>query len=352
MDVVERLIELCGHLCVTGREGPLADALQERYADHAVERIGDSLVIGAPDGERPLVLLVGHLDVVPPTEEDEEPRLEERADGTVVVGRGSSDMKGGIAVAETLFADADLRNGSPYAAVLVLYAGEEGPAEANELGAVLAGVPWLSDAELAIVLEPTDLEIQAGCLGGLHAELTFQGQAAHSARPWHGENALTKAGALLAELHDLPPRAVDVDGMVFHDVLTATQAATDNARNVIPGTFVVNVNYRFAPDRTLDEAEGELRRWVDGRADLRIVDRAPPAPPQLDAPLVSTFVRSVSAPLAAKQAWTDVARLVAAGVPSVNFGPGLTGQAHQAGEFVPVANLEASRDQLRRFLRG
>lgn len=353
MDVVERLIELCGHLCVTGHEAPIADSLQEHYADHPVERIGDSLVIGAPDDDdRPLVLLVGHLDVVPPTEQDEEPRLEERPDGTVVVGRGTSDMKGGIAVAETLFADEELRRSSPYATAMVLYAGEEGPAEANELGAVLAGVPWLAGAELAVVLEPTDLEIQAGCLGGLHALLTFRGQASHSARPWHGENALTRAGALLVELHDLQPSAVDVDGMVFHDVLTATQASTDNARNVIPGSFVVNVNYRFAPDRTLDEAERELLEWVDGRADVEIVDRAPPAPPQLDAALVSRFVGSVSAPLAAKQAWTDVARLVAAGVPSVNFGPGLTSQAHQAGEFVPVGNLEAARDQLRRFLAG
>lgn len=350
MDVVERLLELCGHLCVTGREAPIADALQEHYADHPVERIGDSLVVGAPGGDRPLVLLVGHLDVVPPTELDEEPRVEERPDGAVVVGRGASDMKGGIAVAEVLFADGDLRRSSPYDTALVLYAGEEGPADANELGAVLAGVPWLADAELAVVLEPTDLEVQAGCLGGLHAQLTFHGRAAHSARPWHGENALTKAGALLAELHARQPVAVDVDGMVFHDVLTATQASTDNARNVIPGGFVVNVNYRFAPDRSLDEAERELLAWIDGRADVEIVDRAPPAPPQLDAPLVSRFVQSVALPLAAKQAWTDVARLVAAGVPSVNFGPGLTGQAHQAGEFVPVSNLESARDQLARFL--
>lgn len=350
MDVVERLLELCGHLCVTGREAPITDALQEHYLDHPVERIGDSLVVGAPGGDRPLVLLVGHLDVVPPTEQDEEPRVEERPDGTVIVGRGTSDMKGGIAVAEVLFADADLRTSSPYGVALVLYAGEEGPAEANELGAVLAGVPWLADAQLAVVLEPTDLEVQAGCLGGLHAQLTFRGRAAHSARPWHGENALTKAGAVLAELHGRHPVAVDVDGMVFHDVLTATQASTDNARNVIPGGFVVNVNYRFAPDRTLDEAERELLAWVDGRADVEIVDRAPPAPPQLDAPLVSRFVETVSAPLTAKQAWTDVARLVAAGVPSVNFGPGLTGQAHQAGEFVPVSNLETARDQLARFL--
>ena len=350
VDVVERLLELCGHLCVTGHEAPIADALQEHYADHPIERIGDSLVVGAPGGDRPLVLLVGHLDVVPPTELDEEPRIEERSDGDVVVGRGTSDMKGGVAVAEVLFADEALRTSSPYATALVLYAGEEGPAEANELGAVLAGVPWLTDAELAIVLEPTDLEIQAGCLGGLHAQLTFQGRAAHSARPWHGENALTKAGALLTELHGRDPVEVTVDGMAFHDVLTATQATTDNARNVIPERFVVNVNYRFAPDRTLEEAEAQLLGWVDGRAEVEIVDRAPPAPPQLGAPLVSRFVGSVQAPLGAKQAWTDVARLVSAGVPALNFGPGLTGQAHQAGEFVPVANLRTAVEQLRRFL--
>ncbi|MDP9022880.1 MAG: succinyl-diaminopimelate desuccinylase [Actinomycetota bacterium] len=350
LDLPGRLVELCAQLSVTGHEAPLTDALEERYASVAtIHRVGDSLVVGGSGG-RPLILLVGHLDVVPPTEEDAEARVEDRGDGAVVVGRGASDMKGGIAVAEALFADEALRARSPYDLALVLYAGEEGPEEANELGSVLAALPWLSDASLAIVLEPTDLEVQVGCLGGLHAELSIVGRPAHSARPWLGDNALTKAAPLLADLHDPAPRDVEVDGIAFRDVLTATQAWTDNARNVIPGRFTINVNYRFAPDRTLDEAEAELRRWVADRAEVTIVDRAPPAPPGLDAPLVRGLVEAVDAPVTGKQAWTDVARFAAAGVPAVNYGPGITSQAHRAGEYVPVTNLEHVHTRLRSFL--
>lgn len=348
-DLGGRLVELCAQLSVTGREAALADALERRFAGQPLRRVGDSLVVGAP-GERPLVALVGHLDVVPPTDADAQPRVEERPGGPVVVGRGASDMKGGVVVAEALFTDDALRTGSPYELVLVLYAGEEGPAEANELGAVLAAVDWLTSAQLAVVLEPTDLEIHLGCLGSIHAELRFRGRQTHSARPWHGENALTKAGALLAELHERAPVQVDVDGVRFRDVLTATQAWTRNPRNVVPGEFVVNVNYRFAPDRTLTEAERELRAWVDRRAEVKVVDRAPPAAPRLDAPLVGALIDHLGAPVAAKQAWTDVARFAALGVPAVNYGPGLTSQAHRAGEWVPVANLREVHARLRAFL--
>ncbi|HEX2029027.1 MAG TPA: succinyl-diaminopimelate desuccinylase [Nitriliruptorales bacterium] len=348
-DLGGRLVELCAPLSVTGREAELADALQLRFAGHPVRRVGDSLVVGAPS-ERPLVALVGHLDVVPPTEADAQPRVEQRREGPVVVGRGASDMKGGLVVAEALFIDAPLRASSPYELVLVLYAGEEGPADANELGAVLAAVDWLTSAQLAVVLEPTDLEVHLGCLGSIHAELRFTGRQTHSARPWHGQNALTRAGALLAELHELQPVEVDVDGVRFRNVLTATQARTRNARNVVPGEFIVNVNYRFAPDRTLAEAEDELRAWVDRRAEVSVVDRAPAAAPRLDAPLVGALIDHLGAPVAAKQAWTDVARFAAHGVPAVNYGPGLTSQAHQEGEWVPIANLLEVHARLRRFL--
>lgn len=349
LDVGARLVELCGYLSVTGQEAAIADALAVEYAGEPLLRVGDSLVIGRPD-DRPLVLLVGHLDVVPPTTADERSRVEQGPDGPIVVGRGTSDMKGGIAVAEVLFRDGELRTRSPYAMVLVLYAGEEGPEEGNQLAHVLNAVPWLTAAELAVVLEATDLEVHLGCLGGLHALLTFVGQQAHSARPWHGDNALTKSGALLTELHSRPPVEVDVDGIRYRDVLTATQAWTDNARNLVPGRFVVNLNYRFAPDRDLEDAEAELRAWVGDRAEIEIIDRSPPAPPHVAAPGVAAFTAAVTAPIAAKQAWTDVARFAAVGVPALNYGPGLVGQSHQAGEYVPIANLHVAIDRLRRFL--
>lgn len=331
---------------VTGDEAAMADHVVATHGHDTTTRVGNSVVVGAPD-DRPTVALVGHLDTVPPTDADRDPRV----DGDRVVGRGASDMKGGNAVAEQLLLDTP--TDGPYNVVLVLYAAEEGPDEHNELRQVLAEVPWLHDTALAVILEPTDLEVQAGCLGGLHALLQFEGVAAHSARPWNGENALTKAGDLLAELHRLDPVDVEIDGVLYRDVWTATQASTENARNVVPDRFVVNLNYRFAPSRDLETAEAELLALVADRAEVEIVDRAPPAPPRTGDPLVARFVEVVGdGQVTAKQAWTDVARFAQVGVPAVNYGPGLTGEAHRSGESIPVANLVTAYDRLATFLRG
>ncbi len=366
-DLVERLLEHVGHLCVTGEEGPIAEAVSARYEalGERIVRVGNSLVVGAPapGSPRPLVLLVGHLDVVPPTEDDREAKVEVQDDAPVVVGRGTSDMKAGNVVAMRAFEDTDLRASSPYDLALVLYAGEEGAAETNELRSVLAKVPWLTDASLAIVLEPTDGQVQLGCLGGLHALLTFRGQQAHSARPWHGRNALTLAGPFLAELDRDHLVDVEVDGVIYRDVWSATQAwtaglgpeatpTTAPVRNVIPGTFNVNLNLRFAPSRGLEAAEAELRAFVGDAAEVDIVDRVPGAPPRLDHPVVRRFVDAVDAPVAGKQAWTDVARFAEIDVPALNYGPGLTAQAHQRGEYVPVDALVDADVALRRFLLG
>lgn len=350
-DPVKRTVELCRQLSVTGSEAALATSLADRYRDagEAVVRVGDSVIVGAPD-DRPLVLLVGHIDVVPPTDADRDPRRAEQDGIEVVVGRGTSDMKSGVAVAETLFADDALRGTSPYGMALVLYAREEGPADDNELAAVLDEVGWLSEAALAVVLEPTDLRVELGCTGSLQVELTFRGRQAHSARPWTGENALTKAAPTLVELERREPVDVSVDGVTYRDVFTPTQAWTDNPKNVAPGRFVLNVNLRFAPSRGLDDAEEELRAWVGDRAGIDIVDRAPPAPPFRGEPLVDRLVEVVGAEVGGKQGWTDVARFAQVGVPALNYGPGLSSQAHQEGEFVPVANITTAVERLRRFL--
>lgn len=364
-DLVARLLEHCSYVCTTGDEGPIADAMQARYTDlgEVVTRVAHSLVVDGRRGDpaRPLVLLVGHLDVVPPTDADIEPRTDTIDGRAAVVARGASDMKAGNVVAMAAFEDRALREASPYDLALVLYAGEEGPASGNELALVLDEVPWLREAALAVVLEPTDGEVQLGCLGGLHAVVTFTGRQAHSARPWQGRNALTMAGEFLAELDRDHVRDVDVDGIVFKDVWSATQAwtaglgpgpraATSPVRNVVPGEFMVNLNFRFAPSRDLDAAEAELRERVGDRASVEIVDRSPPAPPRLSEPVVQSFVDRVAAPVAGKQAWTDVARFAEVGVPALNYGPGLTAQAHQRGEYVFVDDLVAADAQLRAFL--
>jgi len=369
-DLVTRLLAQCRQPSVTGSETALADALERHHRDlgESVTRVGDSLVIGAPDPARPTVLLVGHLDTVPPTEADVEPREARLEDGTpIVIGRGTSDMKSGNVVAMHLMEDRALRDASPWSLALLLYAGEEGPADGNELRTVLDAVPWLTDAVLAVVLEPTDGQVELGCLGGLHARVTFHGAAAHSARPWQGRNALSAAGALLAGLEARGPVTRIVDGIDFRDVLVATQAWTGGLgpdgpgrapMNVIPDRFTINVNLRFAPSRDLVTAEQELRDEIAALAggtaafDLEVVDRAPPAPPGRNHPVVSAFIEAVGATIAGKQAWTDVARFTERGVPALNFGPGATTQAHQRGEWIAVEAMVDARRRLARFLAG
>jgi len=369
-DLVARLVAQCAQPSVTGSERELADTLERRYRDlgEPVVRVGDSLVVGGPAQDRPTVLLVGHLDTVPPTDADELAREATLDDGTaVVIGRGASDMKAGNVVAMHLMEDDALRAGSPWSVALLLYAGEEGPAAGNALPAVLDAVPWLTDAALAIVLEPTDGRVELGCLGGIHARVTFRGAAAHSARPWQGRNALSGAGAFLTALDGRAPVTRVVDGIDFRDVLVATQAWTRGLgpqergaapMNVVPDRFTVNVNLRFAPSRDLATAERELREEVaalsgpDADVTIEIVDRAPPAPPHRDDPAVTAFVRSVGSAIAGKQAWTDVARLTERGVPALNYGPGATAQAHQRGEWVAVDALCDARERIAGFLAG
>jgi len=369
-DLVDRLLEHCGYVCTTGEEGPIADAMVARYIalGEEVVRVGHSVVVGQPGpssrlhgGDRPLVLLVGHLDVVPPTEDDVRPRLDTRDGADVVVARGASDMKAGNVLAMEAFEDPVVREASPYDLVLVLYAGEEGAVETNELLGVLEQVSWLREADLAIVLEPTDGQIQLGCLGSLQAEVTFIGRQAHSARPWHGRNALTMAGSFLDELDRDHLRDVEVDGILYRDVWSATQAWTPGlsptdtrravpVRNIVPGTFTINLNLRFAPSRSTEDAVAEVVARIGDRAEVTVFDRAPAAPPRMDAPLVRAFTASVGAEVAAKQAWTDVARFAEVDVPALNYGPGLTAQAHQRGEYVPIDAMLDAHGRLRRFL--
>jgi succinyl-diaminopimelate desuccinylase len=369
-DLADRLLEHCSYVCTTGEEGPIADAMVARYTElgEKVVRVGHSVVVGEPGpsarlhgGDRPLVLLVGHLDVVPPTDDDLQPRRETRDGEDVVVARGASDMKAGNVLAMQAFEDRAVRESSPYDLVLVLYAGEEGAVETNELLDVLDQVSWLRQADLAIVLEPTDGQIQLGCLGSLQAEVTFVGKQAHSARPWHGRNALTMAGSFLDELDRDHLRDVEVDGILYRDVWSATQAWTAGlsptdtrravpVRNVVPGTFTINLNLRFAPSRSTEDAVAEVVARVGDRAQVDVFDRAPAAPPRMDAPLVRAFTASVGAEVAAKQAWTDVARFAEVDVPALNYGPGLTAQAHQRGEYVPIDAMVDAHRRLRRFL--
>jgi succinyl-diaminopimelate desuccinylase len=352
--LAERTAALCGLLSPIGEERELCDRVQAWATGRFphLRRVGDSLVVGV-DGpaarpDRPLVALCGHLDTVPVDPGD---RAGPRRDGTRLVAPGASDMKGGLALmmalAEALPAEerfCDL--------LLVFYAREEGPYLENELEAVLAEAPEVRQAALAICLEPTDNVVQLGCVGSIHATVTFRGRAAHSARPWEGENAVHQAGALLAELAARPPRQAVSGGLVFREVITCTRIDGGQARNVVPERCTLNLNFRFAPDRTLDEAAAELTALgARHGAEVTLTDCSPACPAFGDHPLVRRLLERTGAAAEPKQAWTDVARLAAHGVPAVNFGPGATAQAHQRGEWIEVSALARGHRLLERFLR-
>jgi succinyl-diaminopimelate desuccinylase len=260
-------------------------------------------------------------------------------------------MKGGLAVLMEL-AERVPREARFCDLLLVLYAREEGPYAENELELILRDPARLRGVELALCLEPTDNVLQLGCVGSIHGTVTFHGKAAHSARPWHGDNAIHRAGALLAELAARAPREARSGNHVFREVLSATRIEGGRARNVVPDRCTLNLNFRFAPDRTLEDASLELRALA-GRhgAELELTDLSPACPAFEDHPLVRRLVARTGVPVEPKQAWTDVARLAVHGVPAVNLGPGATSQAHQRGERVEVAALELGYRIYEGFLR-
>ncbi|MFQ5966924.1 MAG: succinyl-diaminopimelate desuccinylase [Acidimicrobiia bacterium] len=343
----DTLLDLVRIKSVTGDEGRLVTTISERLFQsvgrEATERIGNNLIVGRRTGKR-LLLLVGHLDTVP-AQVDRAPYIE----GDLLFGLGASDMKSGLAVMIHLLEDPDIVAG-PYDVVGVFYDREEGPAEDNGLAILLREGPWLTEAEFAVVLEPTGLEIQLGCVGGINARVAFTGSSAHSARPWLGENAITRAGEWLASQHRRRRVPVDVSGLEFYEVATVTVAEGGIATNVVPPRFEINVNYRFAPNMTLDEAEDKLRELLDGVDEVEILDQAPPGPVPENNEHLDRLKSLSGASVAPKQGWTDVARLAQVGVDAVNYGPGDPAQAHQATENAPLGAMDEAFSVLKELL--
>ena len=323
---------------VTGEEKVLCDDLEARISaspDWEVERISNNLAVrrAEPDPSLEKVVLAGHLDTVP----EPEGGIEVRVEGDRVYGRGASDMKAGDAVMLAL-----LENFPPEARFepsFVFYEREEGPYAENGLEAVFAGCPWVLDAGLALVPEPTAAALEVGCVGTSQVEITFRGKSAHAARPWQGENALTGAGEFLSLLHERPAEEVIVEGLPFYEVLTPTLARGGRAKNIVPDSFVVNVNYRFAPGRDLEDVKQVFEDLLGDSATFEVVDFAPSGPVNLDNPLLRELI-DTGLEVRPKQAWTDVARFSERGVAAANFGPGLPSQAHQEAEHAELPLLE------------
>jgi succinyl-diaminopimelate desuccinylase len=331
-DLAARTLELVDIPSESRREQAAMELVRSLLPDAPLYDDGEAIVWGEADAP---IVLAGHVDTVP-AQENLPGRI---ADGTVH-GLGASDMKGGVAVMLEL-----ARAALP--ARYVFFTREEVAVEESPLPAVFAsGV--LAGTRLAVVLEPTDGILHAGCLGNLQAEIEFHGESAHSARPWTGRNAIHALVEGLAPLARLEPLDVELDGLVYREVVSAVRLDGGVAQNVVPARAAAELNFRFAPGRSRDEAEARLRALLPA-GDLRVLHNSPSAPPALGNPLVGRL-RELVPDVAAKQAWTPVAQFADQGIDAINYGPGATAYAHRQDEQVPIANLHAVYDTLATFL--
>ena len=345
----DTLLKLCQIPSPTGEEKALCDYIQTRLsqslATRRLSRFYDSLIVHvAEQPGKPRVALVGHLDTVCARHDGGV-----RVEGNKLYGAGAADMKSGLAVMVELAERIDFTH-LPFDLTMIFYEQEEGPFKGNRLGSILDHYRELSTLDLAVCLEPSDNEMQLGAMGSIHATLTCLGRSAHSARPWQGENAIYKAAALLQKLQMFEPHEVECDGHSFKEVMTPTLIQGGRARNVVADEVEINLNYRFAPGQSLDEAVANLSHLLGNCCMVQVTDRAPAGRPHADHGLVQHLSQCGVSGIRTKQAWTDVARFDAAGVPGVNLGPGAASQAHQPNEWTEIDKMVDGYQIFERFL--
>ena len=318
---------------VSGEEKVLAGLIEAalRGLPHlSVHRDGDAVIARTTLGRPQRVIVAGHIDTVPVAA-----NLPSHREGNLLYGCGSCDMKSGVAVALRLAA----RLTEPSQDVTwVFYDCEEVEAERNGLLRLSRNCPQLLAGDLAVLMEPTDGVIEGGCQGTMRAEVVTHGKRAHSARAWMGQNAIHAAAGILELLRGYEPRKPDVDGLTYREGLNAVGIRGGVAGNVVPDECVVTVNFRFAPDRSAEQAAAHVREVFAGY-DVAITDSAPGARPGLGHPAAASLLAAVGGVPRAKLGWTDVARFAALGLPAVNYGPGDPELAHSPDEHVDVAQI-------------
>jgi succinyl-diaminopimelate desuccinylase len=341
--LTERLVDISS---VSGDEQVIADAVETalRTLDHLeVLRFGNTVVARTDLGRPERVVIGGHLDTVPVND-----NFPSRREPDVIHGLGSCDMKGGVAVALHLAATLPEPNRD---VTFLFYDCEEVEAERNGLTRLSRERPDLLAGDFAVLMEPSNAGVEAGCQGTLRVDVTVTGERAHSARSWMGDNAIHAAGVLLQRLREYEPRRPVIDGLEYHEGLNAVFVEGGVAGNVVPDRCVVSVNHRFAPDRSEEEAVAFVREFFMPY-DVVVVDSAPGALPGLAVPAAAAFVDAVGGDVNPKFGWTDVARFSGLGVPAVNFGPGDPVYAHKQDEHVPVEHIERVTAALRAWLTG
>jgi succinyl-diaminopimelate desuccinylase len=343
-DVVQLTEDLVNIESVSGNEAAIVDALESALEDckHlSVQRLGNTLVARTDQGRDERVVIAGHVDTVPING-----NLPARRDDHALHGLGSCDMKGGLAVAlRTAATMAETNRDITY----LFYECEEVEAERNGLFLLSQSNPELLQADFAILMEPSDGIVEAGCQGTLRVDVHTRGERAHSARSWRGVNAIHGAAEVLARLNAYEPRRPVIDGLEYREGLNAVSITGGVAGNVLPDECVVSVNYRFAPDLSAEQAVAHMREVFEG-FEFEVSDLAPAAMPGLDVPAAAAFVEAVGGRVNPKFGWTDVARFSSLGIAAVNFGPGDPHLAHKQEEFVPLEQLTSVETQLRAWL--
>lgn len=328
-------------------ESRIADAVEAALRDQTsgfeIVRNGNAVLARTHRGLPTRVMLAGHLDTVPAAD-----NVPSRREGEILHGCGTVDMKSGDAVFLHLAATI---TDPAHELTLVFYDCEEIESAANGLGRIERDLPEWLQADVAVLGEPTDGFIEAGCQGTLRVVISATGTRAHSARSWLGDNAIHKLSDVLGRLSGYQARSVDIDGCVYREGLSAVRVDGGVAGNVIPDAASVTVNFRFAPDRTPAQALAHVREVFDG-LDVTIeqTDSAAGALPGLRQPAAAALVNAAGGQARAKYGWTDVSRFAALGIPAVNYGPGDPNLAHRRDERVHVGQITEAVDMLRGYL--
>ena len=346
-DAVQLTEDLVNIESVSGNEALIADAIEDALVElpHlTVQRFGHTIVARTELGRDERVVIAGHIDTVP-LNDNLPARRDPDGDGNLH-GLGTCDMKGGVAIALRVAATIPEPNRD---ITFVFYECEEVEAERNGLFKLSQSRPELLEADFAILMEPSDAVVEAGCQGTMRVDVLTRGERAHSARSWMGVNAIHGAAEVLARLNAYEPRTPVIDGLEYHEGLNAVFISGGVAGNVLPDECRISVNYRFAPDRSEEEALAHMREVFDG-FEIEVSDSAPAAMPGLTVPAAAAFIEAVGGKANPKFGWTDVARFSTLGVPAVNFGPGDPHLAHKQEEFVPIAHIGAVEAELRTWL--
>jgi len=318
-------------------------ALRAQAAGFEVIRNGDAVLARTKLGRPSRVLLAGHIDTVPAAD-----NVPSRLVDGALYGCGTSDMKSGDAV--FLHLAATVANPS-HDITLVMYDCEEIESSANGLGRIERELPEWLRADVAILGEPSGGFIEAGCQGTIRVVVRATGTRAHSARSWLGDNAIHKLGKVLERLSSYQARSVDIDGCIYREGLSAVRIDGGIAGNVIPDAASVTVNFRFAPDRSVEQALAHVQEVLGGLdVDIEQTDGAPGALPGLTNPAAAALIDAAGGQVRAKYGWTDVARFAALGIPAVNYGPGDPNLAHRVDEHVLVDQITAATEMLRKYL--